>query len=152
MNTPKQKREKLVILIADDDEEDRMLTEEALEEIQMASNLQFVEDGEEALNYLHNSGKFTDKNKFPIPHLILLDLNMPKKDGRDVLAEIKQHERLKKIPVVILTTSNSGEDIRNMYSAGVNSYITKPVSYQGMLDAMSSLKNYWFNIVSLPGE
>jgi len=138
------------ILVADDDEEDRMLTEEALEENNISDQLFFVEDGEEAMDYLQRRGKFKDKKKYPMPELILLDLNMPKKDGREVLAEIKQDPNLKGIPVVVLTTSNAEDDIKNMYGLGVNSYITKPVSFDGMVLAMKSLKEYWFEIVTLP--
>jgi len=136
--------------VADDDEEDRMLTEEALEENNISDQLFFVEDGEEAMDYLQRRGKFKDKKKYPMPELILLDLNMPKKDGREVLAEIKQDPNLKGIPVVVLTTSNAEDDIKNMYGLGVNSYITKPVSFDGMVLAMKSLKEYWFEIVTLP--
>ncbi len=138
------------ILIAEDDEEDRMLTEDAIEETDLKCHLQFVEDGEQAMEYLLNEGKFKDKNKFPIPRLILLDLNMPKKDGREVLAEIRKHEALRTIPVIALTTSDAPEDISLMYELGVNSYITKPVSFKGMIKAMNGLKQFWFEIVSLP--
>lgn len=146
---PKAKKA-ITILLADDDEEDRMLTEEALEENHISDNLHFVEDGEEAMDYLQRRGKYADTKKYPLPELILLDLNMPKKDGREVLAEIKSDPKLKGIPVVVLTTSNAEEDIEKMYGLGVNSFITKPVSYAGMVLAMASLKQYWLDIVSLP--
>ena len=138
------------ILIAEDDEEDRMLTEDAIEETDLRCQLQFVEDGEQAMEYLLNKGSFENKTKYPAPRLILLDLNMPKKDGREVLAEIRQHDALRAIPVIALTTSNSPEDISLMYELGVNSYITKPVSFAGMIKAMNGLKQFWFEIVSLP--
>lgn len=138
------------ILIAEDDEEDRMLTEEAIEETDLKCRLQFVENGEQAMEYLLNEGTFKNKTKFPLPRLILLDLNMPKKDGREVLAAIRKHEKLRSIPVIALTTSSAPEDISLMYELGVNSYITKPVSFAGMLKAMNGLKQFWFEIVSLP--
>ena len=140
----------IVILLADDDEEDRMLTEEALEESLLVNQLEFVVDGEEALDYLYNRGKFSDTVENPLPGLILLDLNMPKKDGREVLVEIKKDARLRTIPVVMLTTSNAEEDILRMYDLGVNSFISKPVSFTGLVNAMKSLQAYWFEIVSLP--
>lgn len=148
-NIQKQKKG-ITILLADDDEEDRMLTEEALEENHISDKLFFVEDGEEAMDYLQRRGKYVDSKKYPLPELILLDLNMPKKDGREVLAEIKSDPKLKGIPVVVLTTSNAEEDIEKMYGLGVNSFITKPVTYSGMVLAMKSLKEYWMEIVSLP--
>ena len=107
-------------------------------------------DGEEALDYLYNRGKFSDTVENPLPGLILLDLNMPKKDGREVLVEIKKDARLRTIPVVMLTTSNAEEDILRMYDLGVNSFISKPVSFTGLVNAMKSLQAYWFEIVSLP--
>ena len=140
----------ITILIADDDDEDRMLTEEALEENQLSDRLYFVEDGEEVMDYLNRIGKYADVKKYPTPELILLDLNMPKKDGREVLAEIKKDPSLRGIPVVVLTTSSSDEDIEKMYGLGVNSYITKPFSYSGMVLAMKSIKEYWLDIVTLP--
>lgn len=148
---PKEKRV-ITILLADDDEEDRMLTEEALEENHISDNLHFVENGEEAMNYLQRRGKYADTKKYPLPELILLDLNMPKKDGREVLSEIRNDPKLRGIPVVVLTTSNAPEDIDKMYALGVNSFITKPVSYAGMALVMKSLKQYWLDVVSLPNR
>ena len=150
MKTTHLEKHSIRILIADDDEEDRMLTEEALEENQLSDQLYFVEDGAEAMDYLQHKGKYTDKKAYPLPELILLDLNMPKKDGREVLAEIKQDPNLKGIPVVVLTTSSAEEDIEKMYDLGVNSFITKPFSYDGMVLAMASLKQYWLDIATLP--
>jgi len=139
-----------MILLADDDEEDRMLTEEAFQESRMVNELRTVVDGEEVLDYLHNRGKFKDTTENPLPGLILLDLNMPKKDGREVMAEIRSNPRFQSIPVVAFTTSTAEEDIMIMYNLGVNSYITKPVTFSGMVKAMQSLESYWFEIVSLP--
>jgi len=139
-----------VILIAEDDEEDRMLTREAFEESRLLNKLHFVGDGEELLDYLHNRGPYEDITKFPQPGLILLDLNMPRKDGRETLKEIKASPQLKRIPVVILTTSKAEEDIIRTYDLGVSSYITKPVSFQGLVEVTKTLGKYWFQIVQLP--
>lgn len=138
------------ILIADDDAEDRMLIKEALEESRLKNKLQFVENGEELMDYLYNRNKFTNKEKYPTPGLILLDLNMPKKDGREALKEIKETESLKLIPVVILTTSKAEEDILRTYDLGVSSFITKPVTFSALVDVMKTISKYWLEIVELP--
>lgn len=138
------------ILIADDDAEDRMLIHDALLESRLKNGLQFVEDGEKLLDYLHNRGPFADKEKFPRPGLILLDLNMPRKDGREALREIKADQGLRTIPVVVLTTSKAEEDILKTYNLGVSSFITKPVTFDGLVDVMKTLNKYWFEIVELP--
>jgi CheY-like chemotaxis protein len=140
----------IVILMADDDAEDRMLVKEALEENKLRNVLQFAENGEMLMDYLHNKGKFSDKAKYPRPGLILLDLNMPKKDGREALKEIKSDELLKMIPVVILTTSKAEEDVLKTYNLGVSSFITKPVTFGSLVDTMRTLSKYWFEIVELP--
>jgi len=140
----------MIILIADDDAEDRMLLKEALEETRLKNALQFVENGEELIDYLHNRGKFTDKDKHPLPGLILLDLNMPKKDGREALKEIKEDPHLRLIPVVVLTTSKAEEDILKTYDLGVSSFITKPVTFASLVDMMKTLSTYWFELVQLP--
>lgn len=136
--------------MADDDPDDRLLSREALDEARLANELNFVEDGEELIDYLYQRGKFTELNA-PRPGLILLDLNMPKKDGRQALKEIKADPNLKMIPIVVLTTSKAEEDILRTYELGVNSYITKPVTFDGMVEVMNSLGRYWFEIVELPG-
>jgi CheY-like chemotaxis protein len=138
------------ILIAEDDEEDRMLVEEAMEESLLVNPLYFVQNGEEVMDFLYNIGKYADKNKYPLPGLILLDLNMPKKDGRQVLGEIRQDPNLKKIPIIILTTSKAEEDILRSYDLGVNSYITKPVTFDGLVEIVKNLGKYWFEIVTIP--
>lgn len=143
-------RRPIIILIADDDAEDRMLVKEALEESRLTNHIQFVENGEELIDYLHNSGKFADKEAYPTPGLILLDLNMPKKDGREALKEIKADEHLRVIPVVVLTTSKAEEDILRTYDLGVSSFITKPVTFASLVDVMKTLSKYWFEIVELP--
>lgn len=139
----------ITILLADDDEEDRVMTEEALKESRLANNLRFVTDGEELTDYLFRRGTYADENA-PTPGLILLDLNMPKKDGREALAEIKSDPQLRQIPVVVLTTSKAEEDILRTYELGVNSFITKPVTFEGLVDAMAVFTHYWFEIVALP--
>ncbi|WP_242929218.1 response regulator [Pontibacter vulgaris] len=140
----------IIILIADDDAEDRMLVKDALEESRLKNNIHFVENGEELMDYLYHRGKFTDKDKYPTPGLILLDLNMPKKDGREALKEIKSDDHLKLIPVVVLTTSKAEEDILRTYDLGVSSFITKPVTFASLVDVMKTLSKYWFEIVELP--
>ena len=144
------KKRSIIILIADDDAEDRMLLKEALEENRLKNSLQFVENGEELMDYLQHRGKFSDKDKYPAPGLILLDLNMPKKDGREALKEIKADPHLRLIPVVVLTTSKAEEDILKTYDLGVSSFITKPVTFASLVDVMKTLSKYWFEIVELP--
>ncbi len=145
-------RTPISILMADDDADDRMFAKDALEEARLANDLHFVEDGEELMDYLHHRGKYAELNGSPNPGLILLDLNMPKKDGREALKEIKEDVELKRIPVVVLTTSQAQEDIFRTYDLGVSSFITKPVSFEGLVDIMKTLGKYWFEIVSLPSE
>ena len=145
-----QSKKSIVILIADDDAEDRMLLQEAFEESRLKNQIQFVENGEELMDYLKNRNRFSDKSKFPAPGLILLDLNMPKKDGREALKEIKEDEMLRLIPVVVLTTSKAEEDILKTYDMGVSSFITKPVTFDSLVDVMKTLSKYWFEIVELP--
>lgn len=144
------KKRSIVILIADDDAEDRMLLKEALEENKLKNTIQFVENGEELMDYLLHQGKYADKEKYPAPGLILLDLNMPKKDGREALKEIKADPHLRLIPVVVLTTSKAEEDILKTYDLGVSSFITKPVTFTSLVGMMKTLSDYWFEIVELP--
>jgi CheY-like chemotaxis protein len=141
----------ITILLADDDADDRMLTRDALAESRLANDLRFVEDGEELMDYLLCRGKYASPGSCPKPGLILLDLNMPRKDGREALREIKAHPDLRSIPVVVLTTSKAEEDIYRTYNLGVNSYITKPVTFDGLVKVMRALSQYWFEIVELPG-
>jgi CheY-like chemotaxis protein len=141
----------ITILLADDDADDRMMAGEALAESRLANDLRFVEDGEELMDYLHRRGRYADPADAPRPGLILLDLNMPRKDGREALEEIKSDPELRKIPVVVLTTSKAEEDIYRTYDLGVNSFITKPVMFESMVDVMKALGRYWFEIVELPG-
>jgi CheY-like chemotaxis protein len=141
----------ITILICDDDEDDRMLTRQALEDAHIANELRFVEDGEQLLDYLYQRGEFAGENGLaPRPGLILLDLNMPKMDGREALKHIKGDPTLHDIPVVVLTTSSLSEDISRSYQLGVNSFITKPVTFTGLVAAMNVLGRYWLEIVELP--
>lgn len=138
------------ILIADDDDEIRMLVAEALAENPLPKELRFVQDGEELMDYLHRRGKYNGNKTFPQPGLILLDLNMPKKDGREALEEIKNNPDLRHISVVVLTTSKVEDDIYNTYKLGANSFIIKPRTYQDLRRVMSNLMQYWFETVELP--
>ncbi len=140
----------MTILMADDDEDDRIMTKEALEEAHLVNDFHVVEDGEELMEYLHHRGKYSEPGSSPRPGLILLDLNMPRKDGREVLREIKTDPDLRQIPVVVLTTSRAKEDIYRTYDIGVNSFITKPVSFGSLVNIMKTLKKYWFETVELP--
>ena len=142
-NTP------ITILMADDDDDDRKLTLEALKDGRLVNELQFVVDGQDLMDYLRHAGKYAE-SKPRRPGLILLDLNMPKKDGRTALAEIKGDPALRQIPVVILTTSKADEDIYRSYDLGVNSYIVKPVTFEALVDILQTLEKYWFEIVELP--
>jgi CheY-like chemotaxis protein len=142
----------IVILMADDDADDRLLAKDALAECRLANELHFVENGEELLDYLHRRGKYTNLANAPRPGLILLDLNMPKKDGRESLKEIKDDPRLRTIPVVVLTTSRADTDISRIYELGANSFITKPVSFDSLVEVMKILGRYWFEIVELPAR
>jgi CheY-like chemotaxis protein len=142
----------ITILMADDDEDDRLMAQEALQEARLANDLHFVLDGEELMDYLYKRGKYEDGSNAPRPGLILLDLNMPKKDGREALKEIKSDPALRQIPIVVLTTSKAEEDIYRSYNLGVNSYITKPVSFEGLVEVMKALSIYWFKIVQLPAQ
>lgn len=142
----------LIILMADDDPDDRLMTEHALRENRLTNDLRFVEDGQELMAYLRRQGKYADPATSPRPGLILLDLNMPRKDGREALAEIKADSDLRRIPVVVLTTSCAEEDILRSYDLGVNSFITKPSSFQGLVQDMKVIGQYWFEIVELPAN
>jgi CheY-like chemotaxis protein len=142
----------ITILLADDDADDRILTKEALTESRVINDLRFVEDGEYLLDYLHRRGRYTSPEASPRPGLILLDLNMPRKDGREALREIKGDPNLRSIPIVVLTTSKAEEDIYRTYDLGVNSFITKPVTFDGLVAVMRGLGRYWFEIVELPPE
>ncbi len=140
----------LVVLLADDDEDDREFVQEAWEEGKLRNDLRFVCDGEELMEYLQHRGRYADPASAPRPGLILLDLNMPRMDGREALREIKADPKLKRIPVVVLTTSKAQEDIIRTYDLGVNSFIQKPVSFDRLVEVVRTLSAYWFEIVALP--
>lgn len=145
-----QEKKLLTILMADDDEDDRLLAKEAMVESRVLNSLRFVEDGVELIAYLRGEGKYSDRSEYPMPGLILLDLNMPKKDGREALRDIKADADLRRIPVVILTTSKAEEDMVRGYDLGAASYITKPVTFEALVDLMGALGRYWVEIVELP--
>ena len=142
----------LTILMADDDEDDRDLTRDALLDAKNVDRMQFVVDGQDLIDYLRRVGPYgsPDAAQRPRPSLILLDLNMPRKDGREALAEIKSDHELRSIPVVILTTSNDEQDVRRAYDLGANSYITKPVTGSKLHDVLATLAEYWSQVVVLP--
>lgn len=142
----------VTILMAEDDEEDSMLVRDALAESQLSIKLYVVNNGEELIDYLYNRGQYTDRSKAPRPGLILLDLNMPKKDGLEVLRDIKTDPYLRQIPVVVLTTSSAEEDIYHTYDLGANSFIIKPATFESLVEVMQAVGKYWFEIVELPLE
>jgi CheY-like chemotaxis protein len=148
---PDGKRRAVTILMADDDEEDRDFTRDALQNAHLANEMRFVVDGQDLMDYLRGEGRYADGSvDAPRPGVILLDLNMPKKDGREALAEIKSDDDLRQIPVVVLTTSKDEEDIFRTYDLGVNSFITKPVTFTGLVEVMRTWQRYWFELVELP--
>ena len=140
----------ITILMADDDEDDRMMAQDAMDEARVANQLHCVEDGEELLAYLQRRGKYAELSQQPLPGLILLDLNMPRKDGREALKEIKADPALRRIPIVVMTTSKAEEDIYRTYDLGVSSFIVKPVSFEALVEIMKTLTQYWLHIVVLP--
>jgi CheY-like chemotaxis protein len=143
-------RRTISILVAEDDEDDRLLTEEAFREAKIKHTVHFVKNGEEVLDYLCRRNRYTEAKLAPRPGLILLDLNMPKKDGREVLKEIKSNPNLRQIPVVILTTSQDNHDIDLAYELGANSFIVKPRRFDGLVKIIKTLGSYWFDLVELP--
>jgi CheY-like chemotaxis protein len=139
----------ITILMADDDGDDRLMAEDAMRESRLGNTFRCVEDGQELMDYLTRKGRFAVEDA-PRPGLILLDLNMPRKDGRQALKEIKSDPDLRRIPVVVLTTSKTEEDVLRSYDLGANSFITKPVTFDRLVDIVRTLGNYWFEIVELP--
>ena len=138
------------ILIADDDSDDRLLAEDALKECGVTADLRFVTDGVELMDYLQGKDKYNIPGGAPKPSLIILDLNMPRKDGREALKEIKADAALMRIPVVILTTSIADSDIAGAYGLGANSFISKPVAFDKLVAIMRAIEEYWFQVVMLP--
>jgi CheY-like chemotaxis protein len=139
-----------IIIMAEDDADDRLLVKDALMECQWNADIRFVENGEELLDYLLRQGKYRRAEESPRPGLILLDLNMPRKDGREVLRDIRGNAELRRIPVVVLTTSKADTDIERVYELGANSFISKPVQFDGLVNLMRMISQYWFKTVELP--
>jgi CheY-like chemotaxis protein len=154
MPTLDRPRRPVTILMADDDEDDRELTRDALKDSQLAEGMEFVADGQDLIDYLRGQGRYAKSSSKvkPRPGIILLDLNMPRKDGREALAEIKADESLREIPVIVLTTSTDEADIQRTYELGANSFISKPVTHAELIDVMRSLSQYWFDVVELPAD
>lgn len=148
----RERRRHVTILCAEDDPEDRMLIEDAMEDSRLVNELQFVEDGEQLMDYLHRHGKYAELSNAPLPGLILLDLNMPKKDGREALEEIKADPDLRRIPIVVLTTSKAEEDILRTYDLGVSGFVVKPVTFETLVSIMKTVSKYWFEIVEPPPQ
>lgn len=148
----KERGKPVIILMAEDDPDDRLLSREALDESRLANDLHFVKDGEELMDYLLQRGAYSEPGKAPRPGVILLDLNMPRKDGREALAEIKANSELRVIPVIVLTTSHAEEDILRSYDLGVSGYVTKPVRLEDLINVMKTIGKYWFEIVELPPQ
>ena len=144
------KRNPITILMADDDDEDRMMTKKAWDNSRLANDLRFVEDGEELMEYLGRRGEYADPASSPRPGLILLDLNMPKMHGREALREIKSTPELRRIPIVALTTSKAEEDIFRSYDLGANSFISKPVTFDRLVAIIQQIGTYWFELVETP--
>lgn len=139
-----------VILMAEDDSDDRLLAQDAFREIGAAIDVRFVEDGVELMDYLNRRNKFADPASAPRPGLIILDLNMPRKDGREALGEIKANPEWQRIPVVVLTTSTAEADIAKVYALGANSFISKPVAFAALVGVLRTVVEYWFRVVLLP--
>ena len=146
----KPQGKRITILLAEDDADDRLLVKEALAEGRVLNDLRAVEDGEELLDYLRRQGRYADPEESPRPGLVLLDLNMPRKDGREALREIKADPDLKRIPVVVMTTSKAEEDVLRSYDLGANSYVTKPVTFERLVELMKVMGRYWIEFVELP--
>lgn len=139
----------MTILIADDDHDDRLFMEQALRQNGFSQTIQFVEDGEELMEYLRHEGRFLDQN-VPWPNLLILDLNMPRKNGFQALEEIKDDPKLRRLPVVVMTTSSADEDVVKTYNLGVNSFVTKPFNFSRLVEMVGALKTYWMDTVKLP--
>lgn len=148
MTTPKP----VTLLMAEDDEDDRLFAKNALKKSRLANEMRFVEDGQELLDYLHHTGDYADPKLAPRPGLILLDLDMPRMDGMTALKAIKSSPELRSIPIVILTTSTAEQDIVQSYELGVNSFITKPVTFDRLVAVMEGVAQYWFQLVELPNR
>ena len=151
---PSSERVPFTVVMADDDEDDRMFAGKAWDKVRTAHDLRFVRDGQELLEYLTRRGEYrdADDDRAPRPSLVLLDLNMPRMDGREALTAIKADAGLRSIPVVVMTTSADDEDIVRSYQLGVSGFISKPVGYDGLLDVIDAIDRYWMQAVKLPGR
>jgi CheY-like chemotaxis protein len=147
-----QKRNSSLILMADDDNDYHRFTSMALQEIDPGVVLRRVEDGEELLDYLLGREKYQDRADSPVPNLIFLDLNMPKKNGLEALREIRSHQNLRSIPVIMLTISNNEDDVVTCYATGANSFATKPAGFDELVNTLKVFKQYWFETVKLPNN
>jgi CheY-like chemotaxis protein len=141
-----------IILLVEDDPDDIYLIGEAIDECQLNTRIFIVEDGEQMLDYLHQRGNYINPELAPRPDLILLDLNMPRKDGREALAELKDIPELRSIPVVVLTTSSADRDMKYSYEQGASGFVTKPVTFSGLREAICKIGDYWIRTVQLPDE
>jgi len=139
----------MTILIADDDADDRMFLEQAMRQNGYDQGIRFVEDGEELMEYLRRQGRYDEQNA-PWPNMLILDLNMPRKNGFQALAEIKDDPKLRRLPVIVMTTSSADEDIVKTYNSGVNSFVTKPFNFNRLVEMVGTLKTYWMDTVKLP--
>jgi CheY-like chemotaxis protein len=150
MQPPERSVRPITILMADDDEDDRDLARDALDGTRLGERMQFVIDGQDLIDFLRHDGPYAGAEETPPPSIILLDLNMPRKDGREALAELKADERLRRIPVIVLTTSSDEMDVQRAYDLGASSYITKPVTHSQLTQVMQGVAEYWSEIVELP--
>lgn len=139
----------MTILVADDDNDDRLFMEQALHQVGYKHAIAFVEDGEELMEYLHQRGRY-DESSAPWPNLLILDLNMPRKNGFQALQEIKANPDLRRLPVIVMTTSSADEDVIRTYNLGVNSFVTKPFNFSRLVEIVGTLKMYWMDTVKLP--
>ncbi|MCK8492763.1 MULTISPECIES: response regulator [Spirosoma] len=139
----------MTILIADDDADDRMFLEQAMRQNGYNQTIEFVEDGEQLMEYLRQEGRYSNQN-VPWPNLLILDLNMPRKNGFQALSEIKDDPKLRRLPVVVMTTSSTDEDVIKTYNLGVNSFVTKPFNFNRLVEMIGALKTYWMDTVKLP--
>lgn len=143
-------KKKVYVLVAEDDADDRLLIKKAFQDVSSFGHLVCVENGVELIKYLRRDAPYDNSEKYPVPQIVLLDLNMPKKDGRQTLKEIKEDKELSKIPVIVLTTSKQQDDIDCMYRLGTNSYIAKPSSFEELMRVAREIESYWFKTVQLP--
>ena len=140
-----------LILMAEDDADDRLLIQDALTESKLPVELRIVPDGQELMDYLLRRDKYAAANASPRPGLVLMDLNMPRKDGREALREIRAHPDLRRLPVIVFTTSKADSDVELLYELGANSFVAKPVAFESLVNVIATMARYWFGIVQLPG-